>query len=291
MAMWRKSKSNLNWTCPEARCLRVTLACPLDNTGVKCLPTKLELNLRKLRVLLKLPYNELQIVVVEGPNQRAEVNMPKQPSLKLWMNDLNPAASQPQPPPPTPQTVHERSQGTETIRIGKAPIEKIKKNGAEEFRATIDDDPERDEFWLESTIRVLDELSCTLVECLKCDVSLLNDTTYHWWKTVTSVVPRESITWEFFHTKLRKKYINQRFMDQKRKEFLELKQGNMTVSEYEREFVRLSQYAQEWIRTEAEINIKLLHGILEIKEFAALADRAKKAEDLSKEKKQANREA
>ncbi|KAA3477182.1 2-succinyl-5-enolpyruvyl-6-hydroxy-3-cyclohexene-1-carboxylate synthase [Gossypium australe] len=41
----------------------------------------------------------------------------------------------------------------------------------------------------------------------------------------------------------RKNYISQRFIDHKRKEFLELKQGCMSVTEYEREFVRLSQYA------------------------------------------------
>ncbi|KAA3482692.1 Gag-Pol polyprotein [Gossypium australe] len=124
----------------------------------------------------------------------------------------------------------EHDKGTETVRTGKALVDKIRKYGAEEFSATIEDDLERAEFWLKNTIR-----------------------------------------------------------------------GNITVSEYEREFVRLSQYAQEWVRTEVEMckrfkevlneNIKLLVSILEIREFAALADQAKKAEELSKEKKQANREA
>ncbi|KAA3485347.1 RNA replication [Gossypium australe] len=50
---------------------------------------------------------------------------------------------------------------------------------SEEFRATADDDLERADFWLENIIRVLDELSCTPVKCLKCVVSLLKDTTYH----------------------------------------------------------------------------------------------------------------
>ncbi|XP_016721845.1 uncharacterized protein [Gossypium hirsutum] len=90
-------------------------------------------------------------------------------------------------------------------------------------------------------------------------------------------------------------------MDQKKKEFLELKQGNMTVSKYEWEFVQLSKYAREWVLTEAEMckcfeeglneDIKLLIGILEIREFAVLADRAHKIEELSKEKKQAEKEA
>ena len=125
-------------------------------------------------------------------------------------------------------------------------------------------------------------------ECLKRTVSLLKDTAYNWWKTISSVVPKENIAWDFFQAKFRKKYISQRFLDSKRKEFLELKQENKTVAEYEREFVWLSQYATEWVQTESEMcknfeeglneDIKLLIGILEIREFTALADRAKKAE-------------
>ncbi|KAA3469322.1 Gag-Pol polyprotein [Gossypium australe] len=72
-------------------------------------------------------------------------------------------------------------------------------------------------------------MSLTPDECIKCDVSLFRDTAYNWWKTLISMVLRERITWDFF---------------QKRKEFLELKQGRMSVTEYEREFVRLSQYAR-----------------------------------------------
>ncbi|XP_016667423.1 uncharacterized protein [Gossypium hirsutum] len=149
-------------------------------------------------------------------------------------------------------------------------------------------------------MRVLDELSYTPEESFKCAVSLLKDIAYHWWKTVSSVAPRESITWEFFQVEFRKKYISQRFLDQKRKEFLELKQGNKIVSEYKKEFVRLSQYASEWVQSEAEMckhseglneEIKLLIGILEIRELATLADQAKKAEELNNERKQANTEA
>ncbi|XP_017628581.1 uncharacterized protein LOC108471481 [Gossypium arboreum] len=153
------------------------------------------------------------------------------------------------------------------------PVDKPRKYGAKEFRATIDDDLEQAEFWLKNTLRVLDELSCTPEECLKCAVSLLKDTAYNWWKTISS----------------------------KRKEFLELKQGEWTVSEYKREFVRLSQYAQEWVQNEAKMckrfkeglneYAKPLIGILEIREFVVLADRAKKAEKLSNEKKQAERKA
>ncbi|KAA3483803.1 Gag-Pol polyprotein [Gossypium australe] len=136
-------------------------------------------------------------------------------------------------------------QNENLIRLNKPPVDKIRKYGAEEFRAKIDDDAERAEFWLENTIRVFDEMSLTPNESIKCTVSLLRDTAYNLWKTLISVVLRERITWDFFQTKFRKKYISQRFIDQKRKEFLELKHGRLSVTEYERKFVRIACKAEE----------------------------------------------
>ncbi|KAA3480833.1 Hexaprenyldihydroxybenzoate methyltransferase, mitochondrial-like protein [Gossypium australe] len=186
------------------------------------------------------------------------------------------------------------------IRLNKPPVDKILKYGAKQFRATADDDVEQAEFWLENTIRVFDEMSFTPDECIKCAVSLLRDTAYNWWKTLTSVVPRERITWDFFQAEFRKKYISQQFIDQKRKEFLELKQGRMSFTEYKREFVRLSQYTRECVSTKATMckcfieglnkDIKLLVGILEINEFVVLVERACKAKELSKEKKKVDSE-
>ncbi|KAA3466197.1 Gag-Pol polyprotein [Gossypium australe] len=72
---------------------------------------------------------------------------------------------------------------------------------------------------------------------------LFGDIAYQWWNTLVSAVSRERVTWEFFEAEFKKKYISQRFIDQKCKEFLELKQGYMSVIEYEQEFVRLSKYA------------------------------------------------
>ena len=74
--------------------------------------------------------------------------------------------------------------------MNKPLVDKIQKHEAEEFHATTDDDAERAEFWLENTIRVFDELSCTSDEFLKCVVSLLRDMAYHWWKMLISVVPK-----------------------------------------------------------------------------------------------------
>ncbi|XP_016755328.1 uncharacterized protein [Gossypium hirsutum] len=158
----------------------------------------------------------------------------------------------------------------------------------EEFRANAEDDAERVEFWLENSIKVFDVLSCTPKECLKFAISLLRDSAYHWWKTLVSVAPQERV-------------ILERFIGQKRKEFLEVNQGCMSVIKYERKFVRLSKYAQECVSSEAKIcrrfedilkeDIRVLVGILELKEFVMLVDQACKAEELTKEKRKAKAEA
>ncbi|XP_017624983.1 uncharacterized protein LOC108468612 [Gossypium arboreum] len=93
----------------------------------------------------------------------------------------------------------------------------------------------------------------------------------------------------------------QRFIDQKRKKFLQLKQGRMSITKYEREFIRLSKYARECVYSKAIMckrfrdglneDIRLLVKILELKEFVILVDRACKAEELSKEKRKAESEA
>ncbi|KAA3483233.1 Retrotransposon gag domain-containing 1 [Gossypium australe] len=71
----------------------------------------------------------------------------------------------------------------------------------------------------------------------------------------------------------------------------------MMVIEYERDFVRLSEYDRECVSTEAIMckrfkdglneDIRLLVGILELKEYVVLVERACKAEELAKEKREA----
>ncbi|KAA3479902.1 Hexaprenyldihydroxybenzoate methyltransferase, mitochondrial-like protein [Gossypium australe] len=236
-------------------------------------------------------------------NQEGEAKQAFFQMMSEWFTQLvrnNPAISQPPPPDNPPQTSDIPPTANLNL-LNKSPVDKICKYGAEEFRATKDDGAEKVEFWIENTIRAFDEMSLTPEECIKCVVSLLRDAAYQWWKTLISVVPRERVTWDFFQSEFRKKYISKRFVDQKRREFLELKQGRMTVSKYEQEFMRLSQYARDCISSEAIMckrfedglneDIRLLVGILGIKEFVVLVDRACKAEALGKDKRKAESEA
>ncbi|KAA3470364.1 Gag-Pol polyprotein [Gossypium australe] len=165
---------------------------------------------------------------------------------------MNPAAQQP-PPPPIPQQNPIVTQVVYPIRLNKPPAEKIRKRGAEEFRATVNDDAERAAFSLKNTIPTFDELSYTLDECIKCVrhcVSMGN--------TLISVVLKEWATWEFFQSN---------------------SERSTSVKDFSiKSIKRLNE------------DIKLLVEILELKEFVVLVERVCKAEDLSKEKRKANSE-
>ena len=56
--------------------------------------------------------------------------------------------------------------------------------------------------------------------------------------------------WEFFAQELKAKYVSDMYWETKWKQFLNLKQMNLSVAEYEKEFSHLSKYAPESVLTE-----------------------------------------
>ena len=57
--------------------------------------------------------------------------------------------------------------------------------------------------------------------------------------------------WEFFVQEFRAKYVTEMYREIKWKQFLNLKQRNLSVAEYEKEFNHLNKYAPESVLTEA----------------------------------------
>ena len=86
---------------------------------------------------------------------------------------------------------------------------------------------------------------------VKCAVSLLQGAAYDWWKLVlrNPLLP-EPISWDFFVREFQTKYVTDDYKETKWKQFLNMKQGNLTVAQYENECSRLSKYAPELVLTE-----------------------------------------
>ncbi|XP_016667543.1 uncharacterized protein [Gossypium hirsutum] len=196
--------------------------------------------------------------------------------------------SPPIAPPVVPPVAHPLLLITETSK--HSPIEKLKKLGAEEFRGRSEDDSVKAEYWLQSLVGIFKQIACSLDDYLICAVSLLKKEVYNWWETVEVIVPKEKLTWEFFQNEFKKKYVGKRYLDKKKKEFLDLRQGNKSVAEYEREFVYLSKYARDIVPTEEKIcirfeerlndEIRMMIGGNEIWEFIVLLNRAQKLEEV-----------
>ncbi|XP_016684140.1 uncharacterized protein [Gossypium hirsutum] len=134
-------------------------------------------------------------------------------------------------------------------------LEKLRKHGAEKFRGKIDDDPVKAEYWLQSIMRVFKEMVCSSDDYLRCAVSLLKEETYNWWETIEAVVPIEKITWEFFQSEFKKKYVSRRFEE------------------------RLND------------EIKMMIEATEIQEFVVLSDRTQKLEEVYNRKMQQDRKS
>jgi hypothetical protein len=71
-----------------------------------------------------------------------------------------------------------------------------------------------------------------------------------------------TITWAEFSSQFRNYHIPAGLMKINKKEFLSLKQGNMTVSEYRDKFIQLSRYAPEEVADDERKQEQFMEGLV-----------------------------
>ena len=144
------------------------------------------------------------------------------------------------------------AQVLERLTSPKAPIDIIRRHGAEEFHGLNMEESDKANFWLEKLQRIVEEVRFPPDQRVTCAVSLLQSSAYDWWKLVLrSLRLPDPIPWEFFVQEFRAKYVYDMYKETKWKQFLNLKQRNLSVAEYEKELSHLSMYAPESVLTEA----------------------------------------
>ena len=95
------------------------------------------------------------------------------------------------------------------------------------------------------------EVRCPPDQIVVCAISLLQGNAYDWWKLVLrSPKLLDPISWEFFLQEFRATYVYDMYRETKWKQYLNLKQRNLSVVEYEKEFSHLSKYAHESVLAE-----------------------------------------
>jgi hypothetical protein len=104
--------------------------------------------------------------------------------------------------------------------------------------------------WLKGVEKQLVITQCTDCEKVLFAVHQLYGTAANWWETYCNTHANvNTITWNEFKTRFRTHYVPHGTMKLKKKEFTNLKHGNMIVNEYLNSFIQLSTYAPDDINT------------------------------------------
>ncbi|VFQ67777.1 unnamed protein product [Cuscuta campestris] len=138
-------------------------------------------------------------------------------------------------------------------------IEKLKKNGAEEFCGDQIAEPMVAKRWLERVSRVLRTLRVPAEQRGNLAIALLQDAAYDWWKRAGANIP-EPVPWATFDELFREEYVPEHFMEEKRDEFMKFMQGELTLPEYRQKFDELAEFGRDLVPTmEKRNDINDLH--------------------------------
>jgi hypothetical protein len=119
------------------------------------------------------------------------------------------------------------------------------------------------EDWLRTVERELHTAQCDDREKVLYGPRLLRGAAQSWWESylATHANP-DTITWEEFRGSFHQYHVPAGLMTVKKEEFLALKQGSSSISEYQERFLQLSRYAPEDVNTDAKRQYHFLRGLV-----------------------------
>jgi hypothetical protein len=126
------------------------------------------------------------------------------------------------------------------------------------------DDPLEADDWLKTVEKMLTTTQRANRENVLYASGRLQGTASAWWDAyVAAHATPDAITWQEFTTSFRSYHIPASLMKLKKKEFLALTQGEMTVIEYRDKFVELYRYAPEEVVDDVKKQELFLEGLVE----------------------------
>jgi hypothetical protein len=133
-------------------------------------------------------------------------------------------------------------------------------------------DPLDADDWLKSMEKMLNIAQCTGREKVLYAFGCLIGPAADWWDSYTAAHDAaDTITWAEFRTQFRNYHIPARLMKIKKKEFLSLKQGSMSVSEYLDKFIQLSRYAPYEVAEDERKQEQFIEGLNGPLQYALVA--------------------
>ncbi|XP_017428667.1 uncharacterized protein LOC108336713 [Vigna angularis] len=173
------------------------------------------------------------------------------------------------------------------IRVQEWSLESFLQHHPDRFTGKCS--PDEADHWFQDMERIYEAKGCPDGWKLAYTQYLLTGEAGHWWNSVKMILERNEtpITWELFRTKFYTEYFPDSVRFAKEVEFLELAQGNRSVSEYVDRFKHLLRFNtmtvnEEWQCRKFENglrkDIKLLVKGFRIREFSALVETARDME-------------
>ncbi|XP_050935188.1 uncharacterized protein LOC127143928 [Cucumis melo] len=139
-------------------------------------------------------------------------------------------------------------------------IERLKKLGATVFEGSTD--LVDAEVWLNMLEKCFDVMSCPQERKVRLATFLLQKEAEGWRKSIIARYnDARTLDWQTFRGIFEEKYYPTTYCEAKRDEFLELKQGSLSVAKYERKYTELSRYAEMIVPSESDLCCRFERGL------------------------------
>ena len=127
---------------------------------------------------------------------------------------------------------------------------------------TQSNEPLEADDWLRTMEQKFEVIKCPEEDKVPFAAQYLQGPAAAWWDDYRSIQKTGTeISWEDFVENFRKHHIPAGLMGIKKKEFLNLKQGSMTVAEYLKKFTQLACYAAEDLPNERARKERFMSGL------------------------------
>ena len=122
-------------------------------------------------------------------------------------------------------------------------------------------DPAEAEDWLKKIQRIFTYMGLEGHERVACAANQLEREALCWWEYVVQVEGEDWVSWNFFVENFRSKYLGEAQLSGKVQEFMNLKQGRLTVTEYVAKFTELARFSPTIVPTDDARKRKFMLGL------------------------------
>ena len=154
------------------------------------------------------------------------------------------------------------------------------------------------ENWIKRIEQIFRIMGATDEEKLNLATFMLTEEAYHWWEAMERTLTASTaagastaaiqVTWAQFLDAFDEKYFSAYYQSERRREFMTLQQGSMSMDEYVGKFTALSRFAPSMVASERDqcekfkmgLNSRILPrvSVHQTRNFAKLVEQAKIAE-------------